>query len=102
MVGMISPAIAIASDVSAREIEVKIPRVQAVTRSDGSIQIDTGNSLNVSSRASSWNPFRNWRLPWRSYRENRHSGCRQSSYQAIKTTPSGKKIQSNSQHNRCY
>ncbi|MEL6927690.1 MAG: hypothetical protein AAFO95_03535 [Cyanobacteria bacterium J06600_6] len=106
-VGLILPSAAIASSNSAlaREVRVKTANVEAVTRSDGSVYIDTGGaSLSLPRRQTRryWNPLRYWQLPWRSYtNSNRH--CRQITYQSTQqTTRSGNHtVQHSSYSNNC-
>ena len=106
-VGIILPTTAIANmpkSVTAHEVKVSTPNIQAITRSDGSTYVNSGGTVvDVPSRRSyrSWNPFRYWSLPWRSYKSNRHTNCRQSSYQSTKTTASGRVVQSSSSRHSC-
>lgn len=104
MVGIILPTTAVATSVSAHEVKVNTGNVEAITRSDGSTYINSaGTIVDVPSRRSyrSWNPFRYWSLPWQIYKNDRHTTCRQSSYQSTNTTPSGKIVQSNSSRHSC-
>ncbi|MEM8673337.1 MAG: hypothetical protein AAGF83_05620 [Cyanobacteria bacterium P01_G01_bin.67] len=89
-VGIILPSAVIASSkgVIANEVRVKTNNIEAVTRRDGSIYINSGgNTVSVPRRRSyrSWNPFHNWNFPWHSFSSNR-SGCRHSSYQSTQQT----------------
>lgn len=80
--------------VLAREVRVNTPNVEAVTRSDGSVYLNSGDTtVQVPSRdrdrSRYWIPWRYWRLPWQQHSDNRPS-CYQSSYQATtQTTSSG-------------
>lgn len=107
-VGLILPstAISFSDSVLANEVRVKTPNVEAVTRSDGSIYVDTGDTtLNVPRRHSSryWNPFRYWNFPWQRVTSDRKT-CRHTTYQSTKqTTHSGNHtVQHSSYSNDCY
>lgn len=99
--GVIFPSMAIASaqGVLANEVRVKTANVEAVTRRDGSIYVNTGgNAVRVTRRRSSryWTPWRNWNFPWHRFSQST-SGCRHSSYQSTRqTTRSGGRIIHNS------
>ncbi|MDJ0568445.1 MAG: hypothetical protein QNJ53_05305 [Pleurocapsa sp. MO_192.B19] len=106
-VGIVLPSTAIAfcSSAIASEVKVKTTNVEAVTRSDGSVYVNSGgNTIKVPSRRSyrSWNPFRYWRLPWQSYSSNR-SNCRHSSYQSTShvTESNSKIVQSSVSSHTC-
>ena len=104
-VGIIVPSTAITSTqgVLAKEVRVKTANIEAVSRRDGTVYINTGgNTVSVPRRRSYryWNPWRNWNFPWQRY-SNYNSGCRQSSYQSTRqTTRSGSRVihSSNSSH----
>lgn len=112
-VGLILPSTAIAFGNSVlAEVRVKTANVEAVTRSDGSIHINTGDTtVSVPRRYNrqSWNPLRYWRVPWRSYSSprlvpedasNRH--CRQTTYQSTRqTTQSGNHTVQHSSYSNC-
>jgi len=105
-VGLILPSTAIAlSNSVLAEVKVKTANIEAVTRSDGSIYVDTGDtSVSVPRRQTRryWNPIRSWQLPWQSFsRPNRH--CRQTTYQSTQqTTQSGNHtVQHSSYSNSC-
>ena len=103
-VGLILPSTAIAlSDSVQAEVRVKTANVEAVTRNDGSIYVNTGGT-NVSvprhRTRRSWNPLRYWQLPWRNSSNDRH--CRQTIYQSTRqTTHSGNHIVQHSSSNNC-
>lgn len=107
-IGIMLPSTLTASAVSvkASEVQVKTANVEATTRSDGSVYVNSGGtSVKVPSRRSYryWSPWRSWRFPWQSYRSVR-SNCRQSSYQSTShvTRSSNKIIQrSVSSSNSC-
>lgn len=75
-VGLILPIMAIAEGdaVLASEVRVKTANVEAITRQDGSIYVNTaGTTIAVPQRRvrSSWNPWRYWSVPWRSQNRDR-------------------------------
>ena len=105
--GIVLPtmAIATANVAIASEVKVKTSNVEAFTRSDGSIYVNSGGtSVRVPSRRTHryWTPWRSWRFPWRSYTTNRPT-CRHSSYQSTShITKSGKQtMQSSISSNSC-
>jgi len=106
-VGLILPSTAIAfSNSVLAEVRVKTANVEAVTRSDGSIYVDTGSTSVSVPRAHSrrsWNPLRHWQLPWQSFsnhRGDRH--CRQTTYQSTRqTTHSGNHTVQHSSYSNC-
>lgn len=106
-VGLILPstAIALGNSVLASEVRVKTANVEAVTRSDGSIYVDTGRtSINVPRRSRrSWYPWRYWNFPWQSLSSDRDT-CRHTSYQSTQqTTQSGQTtVQSSSYSHSCH
>ena len=104
-VGLILPSTAIAMSNSVlAEVRVKTANVEAVTRRDGSIYLDTGGtSVSVPRRHNRryWNPIRYWQLPWRSY-SNSERHCRQTTYQSTRqTTHSGNHLVQHSSHSNC-
>jgi len=104
-VGLILPstAVAFSSSVLAREVRVKTANVEAVTRSDGSVYINTGGTTVSLPRRQTrryWNPFRYWQSPWQSLNGERH--CRQTSYQSTQqTSQSGHTVQHSSYSDSC-
>ncbi|MEL6441404.1 MAG: hypothetical protein AAFQ80_19390 [Cyanobacteria bacterium J06621_8] len=86
-IGIILPSIAIASvPAIAGEIRVKTANVEAVSRRNGSIYVNTGGntvSLNRRRAYRSWSPWQNWNFPWQRHRA---SGCRHGSYQSTRQT----------------
>lgn len=107
---LILPSMAIASSnsVLANEVRVKTANLEAVTRQDGSVYIDTGK-INVSVPQSRvrhhWNPWRYWN-PWQSQNRdrtsNRLSGNCHYSYQSTKqTTHLGNKTLQSSSYQHC-
>ena len=106
-VGVVLPNTIIATNNSALAGEVKVstPNVEAVTRSDGSVYINTGGTtVQVPSRRKAWTSWRYWRLPWQQDNYTRDSSsCRHSSYQSTsQVTPSSSKIvQSSISSNNC-
>ena len=104
--GLILPSTAVAFGNSAlAEVKVKTNNVEAITRSDGSIYVDTGGTtLNVPQRDPRryWNPFRYWSFPWQSL-DNRSSDrqCRQSSYQSTHQTTQSGTVQHSSYSHSC-
>ena len=108
--GLILPSTAIAfSDSVLAEVKVKTNNVEAITRSDGSVYVDTGGTtINVPRRdtARYWNPFRYWSFPWQSRtnldRRTNNSQCHQSSYQSTQqNTQSGHTVQHSSYSQGC-
>ncbi|MEL7523497.1 MAG: hypothetical protein AAFY63_22905 [Cyanobacteria bacterium J06643_13] len=111
-VGLILPstAIALSNSVLASEVKVKTANVEAVTRSDGSVYIDTGGTtLSVPRHSShryssrrSWSPWRYWKFPWQSFSSDRDI-CRHSSYQSTRQTThgGGSTVQSSSYSHSC-
>lgn len=112
-VGLILPstAIAFSNSVLAREVRVKTDNVEAVTRSDGSIYVNTGDtSVSLPRRQNRryWNPFRYWQSPWqrvngdRGARTESNRHCRQTTYQSTQqNSQSGHTVQHNSYSNSC-
>ena len=110
-VGLILPSTAIAfgDSVLAKEVRVKTANVEAVTRSDGSVYVNTeGTTVSVPRRNTRryWNPIRYWQLPWHfgSDREalnksNRH--CHQTTYQSTQQTTQSGTVQHSSYSNNC-
>lgn len=104
---MPSTAIAYGSSVLAGEVQIKTANVEAVTRSDGSVYVNSGgNRINVPSRRSYRYgfPFRYWRFPWRNYSRNSdRSNCRHSSYQSTShvTQSNSKIVQSSVSSHTC-
>ena len=121
--GLILPSTAIASSNSVlAEVKVKTNNVEAVTRSDGSVYVDTGETtINVPRRNTPryWNPFRYWNFPWHLNSSDsrasdyaprlpsnggtlRDRQCHQSSYQSTQqTTQSGHTVQHSSYSQGC-
>lgn len=77
----------------AGEVKVNTPNIEAVTRSDGSIYLNSGGTtVRVPSRRRYWTPWHSWRLPWQNYSSTRPK-CHHSSYQSTsQVTASGNKI----------
>ena len=103
-VGLILPSTTIAlSNSVLAEVRVKTANVEAVTRNDGSVYVNTGDtSVSVPRRHRRyWNPVRYWQFPWQSFSNNRH--CRNSTYQSTRqTTQSGNHtVQHSSYSNNC-
>ena len=107
--GLILPSMAIAKSNSVlAEVKVKTNNVEAITRSDGSVYVDTGGTtINVPRRDTPkyWNPFRYWNFPWQSRtnldRRTSDSRCHQSSYQSSHQTQSGQTVQRSSYSQGC-
>ncbi len=98
---IIIPLVAIVvSPKTLAEVRVRTANVEAITRNDGSVYVNTGETtLKVPSRRSyrNWNPLRYWN-PWRS---NNFARCRNGSYQSTKqTTRSGDRTLHNSVSHR--
>ncbi|MGD1920140.1 MAG: hypothetical protein ACFCAD_15385 [Pleurocapsa sp.] len=89
----------------AGDIQIRTPNVEAVTRSDGSVYVNSGDTtVRVPSRRRYWTPWRYWRLPWQSNIRDKHSyKCRHSSHQSTsRITSSGSQIiQNNIASNTC-
>ena len=106
-IGIVLPSTVIATNdaVWAGEVKVNTPNIEAITRSDGSVYLNSGGTtVQVPSRRRYWTPWRSWRLPWQSYSSTRSSpNCRHSSYQSTShVTASGSKItQSSVSSNLC-
>lgn len=106
--GIVIPSTAIASCNSAiaSELKVKTPNVEAISRRDGSVYINSGGTtVQVPSRRTYryWTPWRSWRLPWQSNYNSIRSNCRHSSYQSTSrvTESSSQIIQSSISSNTC-
>lgn len=104
-IGIVLPSTVIATNdaVWAREVKISTPNVEAITRSDGSVYLNSGGTtLQVPSRRRYWTPWRSWRLPWQNY-SNTSPNCHHSSYQSTShVTASGNKIvQSSISSNSC-
>lgn len=106
-VGMVIPGtiLATSNSVLAGEVRITTPNVETVTRSDGSVYVNSGGTIVQTpsrSRSNYWTPWRYWRLPWQKYSHNRPT-CRQTSYQATsQVTPSSSSIvQSSISSNSC-
>ena len=94
------------SSAFAGETRIKTPNVEAVTRSDGSVYVNAGDTtVKVPSRRNYWTPWRYWRFPWRSSARNYNSSykCRHTSHQSTsRITASGSQvIQSSISSNTC-
>ena len=103
-VGLILPSTAVVfGNPVLAEVRVKTANVEAVTRNDGNIYVNTGGTtINVSRHhpRGSWNPLRYWQLPWQSYNKDRH--CRQTIYQSTRqTTHSGNHTVQHSSYSDC-
>lgn len=103
--GVVIPSTVVATNdsVLAGEIKINTPNVEAVTRSDGSVYINSGDTkVQVPSRRRSWTPWRSWRLPWQNYSSTR-SNCRHSSYQSTSqvTSSSSRIVQSSVTSKTC-
>lgn len=87
----------------AGETRIKTPNVEAITKSDGSVYVNAGDTtVKVPSRRSYWTPWRYWRLPWRSSINSSYK-CRHTSHQSTsRITASGSQIvQSSISSNTC-
>ena len=101
--GIVLPSIfATNNNALAKEVRVNTNKVEAVTRSDGSIYINSGDTTVKLPSRRAWNPWRSWRLPWQDY-SNTSSGCRHSSYQSTSrvTASSSTIVQSSVSRNTC-
>ena len=106
--GLVLPSITITSWTGlaiASPVKVKTANVEAVTRSDGSVYVNSGRTtVKVPSRRSHryWNPIRYWRFPWQSYHSDRQT-CRHSSYQSTShvTQSSSRIVQSSVSSHTC-
>ncbi|MCC0177505.1 hypothetical protein I4641_11000 [Waterburya agarophytonicola K14] len=103
-IGVVIPSTILAGNNSAlADVKVSTPNVEAITRSDGSVYVNSGGTtVQVPSHRRYWTPWRYWRLPWQNLKSER-SNCRQTSYQATtRITPSSSKIiQSSVASNGC-
>lgn len=103
-VGVVIPSTIVATNNSAlADVKVSTPNVEAVTRNDGSIYVNSGGTtVRVPSRRRYWTPWRYWRMPWQNYTRS-NSSCRHSSYQTTtRVNSSGTQtIQSNISSNSC-
>lgn len=87
-IGIVLPSTVVTTNSStlATEIKIKTGNVETVTRSDGSIYLNSGgNIIQVPSDRHSRNPWRYWRFPWQNYSSSNNSirsNCRQSSYRS--------------------
>lgn len=96
-VGIVVPNTIITTNDSAwaGDARVRTSNVEAVTRSDGSVYVNSGGTtVQVPSRRRYWTPWRYWRLPWQNNVSNKHSyKCRHSSHQSTsRITSSGSQI----------
>lgn len=94
-IGVVIPNTILAGNNSAlADVKVSTPNVEAFTRSDGSVYVNSGGTtVTVPNRRQYWTPWRYWRLPWQNNLKSESSNCRHSSYQATtRVTPSSSKI----------
>ena len=84
-IGVVIPSTVVATNSSALagDTRIKTSNVEAVTKSDGSVYVNTGGTtVRVPSRRY-WTPWRYWRLPWQSnFSDRSSSNCRQTSHQS--------------------
>lgn len=86
-IGIVLPSTVVATNNSAlaTEIKIKTDNIEAVTKSDGSTYINTGDTTVQVPRRRSWTPWRYWRFPWQNYSNHStslRSNCRHSSNQS--------------------
>ena len=87
-VGVVIPStITVASSSAwAGDVQIRTPNIEAVTKNDGSVYINSGKTtVRVPSRPRYWTPWRYWRLPWHNSNnvsERYTSNCRHTSYQS--------------------
>ena len=104
-VGVVIPStLTVTNSALAGEVQIRTPNVEAVTRSDGSVYVNSGGTkVQVPSRRY-WIPWDYWRLPWQNNVSNRHtSKCNQTSYQSTSrvTASSSQIVQSSISRNTC-
>ena len=106
-IGVVIPSTIVATNSSALAGETRIttPNIEAVTRSDGSVYVNSGGTtVEVPSRRRYWTPWRYLRLPWQSNTSDRHSSnCRHTSHQSTSriTATSSQVVQSSISSNTC-
>ena len=85
-------------------VQIRTPNVEAITRSDGSVYINSRKTtVRVPSRRF-WTPWSYWSLPWQNNVSDRHTArCNQTSYQSTSrvTASSRQIVQSSISHNTC-
>ena len=106
-VGVVIPSTITVTNSSALagEVQIRTPNVEAVTRDDGSVYVNSGGTtVQVPSRRRYWIPWDYWHLPWQNNVSNRHtSKCNQTSYQSTSrvTASSSQIVQSSISRNTC-
>ena len=113
LIGFVTVSVVIPSTITvtnssalAGDVQIRTPNIEAVTKSDGSVYINSGKTtVRVPSRRY-WTPWRYWRLPWHnsnSVSDRYTSECRHTSYQSTShvTDSSSQIVQSSISNNIC-